>query len=57
MTRAHEEYQDIVSRAIFNRANELGYNVVVFSSFVGYGEIKYEVGESEIGRASCRERV
>lgn len=48
MTRAHEEYQDIVSRAIFNRANELGYNVVVFSSFVGYGEIKYEVGESDI---------
>ena len=45
VTRANEEYQDILCRAICQRAYELGYNVAIFSNFV------------EIGRASCRERV
>lgn len=48
VTRAHEEYQDLVCRAICHRAYELGYNVAIFSNFVGYGELNYEIAESNI---------
>ena len=48
VTRANEEYQDILCRAICQRAYELGYNVAIFSNFVGYGELNYEIAESNI---------
>lgn len=48
VTRANEEYQDKVCKAICHRANELGYNVAIFSNFVGYGELNYESAESKI---------
>ena len=48
VTRAYEEYQDFICRAIYQRAYELGYNVAIFSNFVGYGEINYEIAESNI---------
>ncbi|NLL00103.1 MAG: GGDEF domain-containing protein [Clostridiales bacterium] len=48
VTRASEEYQDLICRAIYKRAYEFGYNVAIFSNFVGYGEINYEIAESNI---------
>lgn len=48
VTQAFQEYQDLLCRGICNRAFGLGYNVAIFSNFVGYGEFKYEIGESNI---------
>lgn len=48
VTRTEEEYQNILCKAIYKRASELGYNVAIFSNFVGYGEFNYEIGESNI---------
>ncbi|TAH72774.1 MAG: GGDEF domain-containing protein [Anaerolineaceae bacterium] len=48
VTSAHEEYQDILCRAICERAYEIGYNVAIFANFVGFGEQKYEIAESNI---------
>ncbi len=47
-TQAHHEFQDLLCRGICSRAYDLGYNVAIFSNFVGYGELKYEVGECNI---------
>jgi len=48
VTRAHEEYQDLLCRAISRRAYELGYNTAIFSNFESYGELDYDVAESNI---------
>lgn len=48
LSQAYHEYQDMVCRGICSRANGLGYNVAIFSNFLGYGEFKYEIGESYI---------
>lgn len=48
VTRAYEEYQDLICRSIYKRAYEYGYNLAIFSNFVGYGEINYEIAESNI---------
>lgn len=48
VTRAHEEYQDLICRAICHRAYEYGYNVAIFSNFEGYGEFDYDIAESNI---------
>jgi diguanylate cyclase (GGDEF)-like protein len=48
VTRAHEEYQDLLCRAISQRAYELGYNIAIFSNFESYGEPDYDEAESNI---------
>jgi diguanylate cyclase (GGDEF)-like protein len=48
VTRANEEFQEKICKAICQRASELGYNVAIFSNFVGYGELDYETAESNI---------
>ena len=48
VSRADDEYQDKVCRAIYHRAYELGYNVGIFSTFVGRGDPSYEIAESNI---------
>ena len=48
LSRADDEYQDKVCRAIYHRAYELGYNVGIFSTFVGRGDPSYEIAESNI---------
>lgn len=48
VTRAHEEYQDFICRAISSRAHELGYNIAIFSNFESYGELDYDIAESNI---------
>ena len=48
VTQAFHEYQDLICRGICSRAYGLGYNVAIFSNFLGYGEFKYELGESNI---------
>lgn len=47
-TQAHQEFQDLLCRGICSRAYDLGYNVAIFSNFLGYGELNYEIGESKI---------
>ena len=48
VSQAFQDFQDILCRGICSRANGLGYNVAIFSNFDGYGEFKYEIGESNI---------
>lgn len=48
VTQAHQEFQETFSRGICERAEELGYNVAFFTSFLGYGEFQYEIGERSI---------
>jgi len=48
VTQAFSEYQDMICRGICSRAYSLGYNVAIFSNFLGYGEFEYEYGESNI---------
>lgn len=47
-TQVHQEYQENLSRGICRRAAELGYNVAFFTSFLGYSELQYEIGECSI---------
>lgn len=48
VSRASDEYQEKVCRAISHRAYELGYNTAIFSNFVGHGDPSYEQAESNI---------
>ena len=48
VTQAHHEYQDLLCRGVCSRAYDLGYNVAIFSNYLGYGEFKYEIGEISI---------
>jgi diguanylate cyclase (GGDEF)-like protein len=48
VTQVHQEFQETLSRGICIRAAELGYNVAFFTSFLGYGELQYEIGERSI---------
>jgi diguanylate cyclase (GGDEF)-like protein len=48
ITQAHLEYQKTLCKGISIRAKELGYNVAIFSNFLGYGEQRYEDGEQSI---------
>ena len=48
VTQQFQEYQDQVCRGICARAVELGYNVAVFTNFLGYGDFQYEIGERSI---------
>jgi ABC-type sugar transport system substrate-binding protein len=41
ITQAHQEFQETLSRGICKKAEELGYNVAFFTSFLGYGEFQY----------------
>lgn len=50
VTQVHQEFQDTLGRGICSRAEELDYNVVFFSNFLGYGEFKYEIGEMNMAR-------
>ncbi len=48
VTQQFQEYQDQVCRGICSRAVDLGYNVAVFTNFLGYGDFQYEIGERSI---------
>ncbi|NLO09745.1 MAG: GGDEF domain-containing protein [Clostridiales bacterium] len=48
VTRAHEEYQDLLCRAISHSAYELGYNVAIFSNYEGSGGLEYNIAQSNI---------
>ncbi|MDF2905681.1 MAG: hypothetical protein K0R34_1002 [Herbinix sp.] len=48
ITQVHQEFQEILSKGICKRAEELGYNVAFFANFLGYGEFQYEIGERSI---------
>ena len=47
LLEAHQEYQDLLCRSIV-ACLCLGYNVAIFSNFLGYGELRYEIGESNV---------
>lgn len=57
LTQAHQEFQDLLCRGICSRAYDLGYNVAIFSNFVGYGEFKYEIGEKNIANLPVYEKL
>ena len=48
ITQVHQEFQEVLSKGICKRAEELGYNVAFFANFLGYGEFQYEIGERSI---------
>lgn len=47
-TQIHREFQDLLCRGICSRAYDLGYNVAIFSNYMGYNELIYEIGERDI---------
>ncbi len=57
VTQVHQEYQEIVSRGICMRAHQLGYNVAFFTTFLGYGEFQYEIGERDIANLPRYEKL
>ena len=48
ITQVQQEFQEVLSRGICQKAKELGYNVAFFANFLGYGEFQYEAGERSI---------
>jgi diguanylate cyclase (GGDEF)-like protein len=46
--QVNEEYQNLLCKGISKRANELDYNVAVFTNFGGYGQEVYDKGEINI---------
>lgn len=57
VTQVHREFQDLLCRGICSRAYDLGYNVAVFSNYMGYGELMYELGERSIANLPIYERL
>lgn len=47
-TQVHREFQDLLCRGICSRAYDLGYNVAIFTNYMGYNDLMYEVGEQDI---------
>lgn len=48
ISQINVEYQERLCKGISVRAQELDYNVIFFSNFGGYGQVKYDQGELQI---------
>ncbi|HKL78873.1 MAG TPA: GGDEF domain-containing protein [Mobilitalea sp.] len=49
MALIYHEFQDILVKGICKQAVDLGYNVAFLTSFIGNGELEYEMGEINLG--------
>lgn len=50
ISQLNDEFQDVLCKGITSRAKELDYNVAFFTSFGGYGQPEFDMGENEIAK-------
>lgn len=56
-TQINQEYQATLTKGICKRAEEFGYNVALFTNFLGYKEIQYIIGERNIANLPSYEAL
>lgn len=48
ISQISSEYQTILCKGLISKAKELDYNILFFTSFGGYGQTRYDIGEGAI---------